>query len=381
MRTVITPQKTLTINLTYILSDINKAIAFEWIEQSLRDSQYKLSFILLNQGESQLENYLKAQQVPVYRIPYRGKKDALRAIRGIRKILKQEQTQVVHTHLFDASMFGLLAAKLSKIPRRVYTRHHGTLHHEFFPRAVYYDRLIHSMATHIVAISGVVKQVLIEREKVKTSKVTLVPHGFDLQGFSQVNLAKVALLKNQYQTQGKHPVIGIIARQTFWKGIQHIIPAFGRLLEQYPNAHLVLANAKGDYKAEIDALLGKLPPNSYTEIEFEQDIYHLYQLFDLYVHTPINEDLEAFGQTYVEALAAGIPSIFSLSGIAPEFIEDGKNALVVPFQDSEAIYQQMVRLLENPALAQQLTSQGRKDVQKAFALDNMIQALKNIYTL
>ncbi|HAS46963.1 MAG TPA: glycosyl transferase family 1 [Microscillaceae bacterium] len=371
----------MTINLTYILSDINKAIAFEWIEQSLRDSQYKLSFILLNQGESQLENYLKAQQVPVYRIPYRGKKDALRAIRGIRKILKQEQTQVVHTHLFDASMFGLLAAKLSKIPRRVYTRHHGTLHHEFFPRAVYYDRLIHSMATHIVAISGVVKQVLIEREKVKTSKVTLVPHGFDLQGFSQVNLAKVALLKNQYQTQGKHPVIGIIARQTFWKGIQHIIPAFGRLLEQYPNAHLVLANAKGDYKAEIDALLGKLPPNSYTEIEFEQDIYHLYQLFDLYVHTPINEDLEAFGQTYVEALAAGIPSIFSLSGIAPEFIEDGKNALVVPFQDSEAIYQQMVRLLENPALAQQLTSQGRKDVQKAFALDNMIQALKNIYTL
>ena len=371
----------MNINVTYILSDINKAIAFEWIEQSLRDSSFKLSFILLNQGESQLENYLKAQQVPVYRIPYRGKKDALKAIRDIRKILKQEQTQVVHTHLFDASMFGLLAAKLSKVPRRIYTRHHGTLHHEFFPRAVYYDRLIHSMATHIVAISGVVKQVLIEREKVKASKITLIPHGFDLQGFDKVNPEKVTQLKNQYHTQGKHPVIGVIARQTFWKGIQHIIPAFARLLEQYPNAHLVLANAKGDYKAEIDALLGKLPQNSYTEIVFEQDIYHLYQLFDVYVHTPVNADLEAFGQTYVEALAASVPSVFSLSGIAPEFIKNEKNALVVPFQDSEAIYQQIIQLLQNPTMAQQLTAQGKKDVQESFGLKKMIERLKVIYAI
>ncbi|OJJ23549.1 glycosyl transferase family 1 [marine bacterium AO1-C] len=367
--------------ITYILSDIDKAIAFEWIEQSLRDSQFKLSFILLNQGESQLENYLKTHQVPVYRIHYRGKKDALRAIREIRKIFKQEQTQVVHTHLFDASMFGLLAAKLSKIPRRIYTRHHGTLHHEFFPRAVYYDRLIHSFATQIIAISGVVQQVLVNREKVKTSKVHLVPHGFHLQGFTQINQDKLDTLKTQYNTQKKHPVIGVIARQTFWKGIQHIIPAFAQLLQQYPDAHLVLANAKGDYKAEIDQLLSQLPEGSYTEIVFEQDIYHLYQLFDIYVHTPINEDLEAFGQTYVEALAAGIPSIFSMSGIAPEFIKDEENALVVPFQDSDAIYQQMLRLLKNPELGQQLAIQGQKDVQKTFALDNMIQALTNIYTL
>lgn len=367
--------------ITYILSDINKAIAFEWIEQSFRNSPFKLSFILLNSKDSYLESYLKKHQIPVYRIPYRGKKDALKAIRGIRKILKKENTQIVHTHLFDASMFGLLAAKLSKIPYRVYTRHHGTLHHEFFPRAVYYDKLIHSLTTHIVAISGVVKQVLIDREKVKASKVHLIPHGFNLDGFTQPNQEKVNALKIQYHTQEKHPVIGVIARQTYWKGIQYIIPAFAKLLETYPNAHLVLANARGDYKTEIDLLLSKIPKSSYTEIEFEQDIYHLYQLFDVYVHTPVNEDLEAFGQTYVEALAAGIPSVFSLSGIAPEFIEDGKNALVVPFKDSEAIYQQIIKLLENTSLAQKLAIQGQKDVQKKFTLANMIQALKDIYTL
>lgn len=368
-------------NITYILSDIDKAIAFEWIEQALRGSEFQLSFILLNQGESQLENYLKAHNVPVYRIHYRGKKDAFRAIRSVWKVFRTEKTHIVHTHLFDASMFGLLAAKLARIPKRVYTRHHGTLHHEFFPRAVYYDKLIHSFATDIIAISGIVQEVLLSRENVAQSKAHLVHHGFNLQGFYQTDPAKVRLLKQKYNLEGKHPVIGVIARQTYWKGIQHIIPAFGKLLKQYPEAHLVLANAKGDYKAEIDALLARLPQESFTEISFESDIYHLYQLFDVYVHTPINKDLEAFGQTYVEALAAGIPSVFSLSGVASEFIKHEHNALVVPFEDSEAIYEQILRLLQDESLRQKLTQQGQKDVEQRFALENMIEALKKIYTI
>ncbi|EAY30076.1 glycosyltransferase family 4 protein [Microscilla marina] len=368
-------------NITYILSDIDKAIAFEWIEQALRDSEFRLSFVLLNQGESQLETYLKANEVPVYRIGYRGKKDAFKAIRSIWKVFRAEETDIVHTHLFDASMFGLLAAKLARIPKRIYTRHHGTLHHEFFPRAVYYDKLIHSFATDIIAISGIVKDVLIEREKVAQFKVHLVHHGFDLQGFSNTTPKKVTKLKEKYGIVDKHPVIGVIARQTYWKGIQHIIPAFGKLLTQYPKAHLILANAKGDYKLQIDELLEQLPQESFTEIVFENDIYHLYQLFDLYVHTPINNELEAFGQTYVEALAAGIPAVFSLSGVAPEFIEHEQNALVVPFEDSEAVYKQMLRLLQDQELAQKLIQRGQQDVQQRFALENMILALKKIYTI
>lgn len=368
-------------NITYILSDVDKAIAFEWIAEAFQDTSLKLSFILLNQRDSHLETYLREHQIPVHRVHYRGKKDAFKAIRSIRKILQQTGSHIVHTHLFDASIFGLLAARLARVPQRVYTRHHGTLHHEFFPRAVYYDKLIHSFATDIIAISGVVKDVLIHKEKVKPHKVHLVPHGFDLEGFTTINPDKVEALKSKYHTQGKYPIVGVIARQTYWKGIQHIIPAFARLLKDYPKAHLVLANAKGDYKTEIDRLLQPLPSDSFTEIVFENDIYHLYQLFDVYVHTPVDPALEAFGQTYVEALAAGVPAVFSLSGIAPEFIKDQHNALVVPFKDTDAIYQRLLTLLQNPELVQNITQQGQKDVKEKFALSRMISALKKVYAI
>ena len=132
-------------HITYILSHIDKALAFEWICENLDSTRFQLSFILLNQGESHLENYLQTQGIPVYRIAYRSKKDMPKALFKIRRLLKKEKTQIVHTHLFDASLVGLLAAKLSGIRKRIYTRHHATIHHVYFPRAVYYDKFINSL--------------------------------------------------------------------------------------------------------------------------------------------------------------------------------------------------------------------------------------------
>jgi glycosyltransferase involved in cell wall biosynthesis len=150
------------------------------------------------------------------------------------------------------------------------------------------------------------------------------------------------------------------------------------LLSDYPNALLILASANGPYKKEIEGLLSELPEDSYITIPFENDLFALYQLFDIYVHVPINPEIEAFGQTYVEALAAGIPSVFTLSGVASEFIEHEKNALVVPFQDSEAAYYSIVRLLDDEMLKNKMVDNARESI-KQFELSTMIQKLKKLY--
>jgi glycosyltransferase involved in cell wall biosynthesis len=159
-----------------------------------------------------------------------------------------------------------------------------------------------------------------------------------------------------------------------------VIPAFKKLLVDYPNALLILANAKrGDYAQEINTLLSELPRESYREIEFEYDLFALYRLFDVYVHVPIDPELEAFGQTYVEALAAGIPSVFTLSGVAPEFIEHERNALVVDFQNSEQIHQSICRLLDDKVLRTHLSTTGKSDVNARFSFSKMIARLEDIY--
>jgi glycosyltransferase involved in cell wall biosynthesis len=186
-------------------------------------------------------------------------------------------------------------------------------------------------------------------------------------------------MKQKYLPESAYPVIGVISRYTEWKGIQYIIPAFKKLLQIYPDAHLVLANAKGNYGNQIKKLLREIPKKNYTEIVFEDDLFTLYRLFDVFVHTPINKNIEAFGQTYVEALASGIPSVFTLSGVSKEFIVNRQNALVVDFKNSDEIYHSVLELLKNEPLRNTLAKNGQKSIEP-FALNIFIRKLDELYS-
>ena len=365
--------------VTYIISNINKAIAFEWIAREINKDKFELSFILLNPGSSLLEKELKSLGVKVYTIIYRSKKDIPLTFIKIVALLMKLRPKIVHTHLFDASLIGLPAAFFSGIRKRIYTRHHATYHHNYYPKMIKYDKMINSFATAIVAISKNVEEILIEKENVGADKIHLIHHGFKLEEFEITDKNKMDALRNKYFIKDKFPVIGVIARYTHWKGIQYIIPAFEKLLLTYPDALLILANANGDYKLEINQLLKTIPPDNFVEINFEEDLFQMYHIFDIYVHTPINNHSEAFGQTYVETLAAGTPSVFTLSGIAREFIKDRQNALVVDYKNPEAIYTSIKELLENKSLAETISKNGKEDVKKSFGLDKMISKLEELY--
>lgn len=366
-------------NITYIISDINKSLAFEWIAEKLDREKFRLSFILLNHGPSELEEHLKKIGIEVYRVPCPGKKSWPASLGKVHSILKKIKTDVVHCHLFQANIIGLTAARLAGIKKRIYTRHHSSLHHVYFKKGVWWDKLSNRLATDIVAISGVVKKILIDWEGAPAKKLVLIPHGFLLEYFNEIPGERVDSFRLRYQLKASHFVVGVISRLTEWKGVQYIIPAFERFLQEQPRAVLLLLNAQGDFEPRIKELLNNIPAENYRLIVFENDIAAAYKAMNVFVHIPIDEHSEAFGQTYVEALAAGVPSIFTLSGIAADFIVDQENALVVPFKNSEAVLEGIKFFYQKPELAREMALQGKKDVSEKFGLNKMIRALEDLY--
>lgn len=369
-------------SITYILSGVQKALAFEWLCEGLRND-FNLSFILINGAGGELSRFLEARGVPVWAPNYGGKKDAPRLVWQIAQRLRCERPNVVHAHLFEAGYLGLTAAALAGVRRRIYTRHYATLNHVYYPHAVRLDKYINRLATEIVAVSPNVRDVLLRLEGAPARKVRFIPHGFDLVAFSEVSTemdVRVAALRQKYDLSVNKflPVVGVIGRYVRLKGHTYIIEAFARLREKFPQATLILANATGEDALEIRRALAVLPQEAYREIPFENDLPALYRLFDIYVHAPIDPQVEAFGQTYIEALASGTPSIFTLSGIAPEFIRDNENALVVPFKDSGAIYQATLRLLSDGSLRTRLVENGRASL-ASFTLEKMINAHRALY--
>lgn len=364
--------------ITTILSYIDKAVEFEWIVEGLDPKKYELSFIFLDPAPGCFERYLRERGIPVIRVPYAGRSDLPRAFIRTYLAVRKLKPDIVHAHLFEGSIIGLAAALLAGVTHRIHTRHHATSHHECYPHVVKYDRLINAMATRIVAISRNVWEILERLDGVPQTKLCLIPHGFKLLDFAEVPQERILRLKKKYHCEGRGPIVGVISRFVSWKGVQHVIPAFKRLRAERPDAVLVLANAVGSYSGEIRSLLGELPEGSYSVIEFENDLFALYQLFDVFVHVPTDPRCEAFGQTYVESLAAGIPSVFTLSGIANEFVKDGENALVVPYGDSEAIYTAISSLLDDADLARRLVQGGRKSIAR-FSHENMLRDLETLY--
>lgn len=362
-----------------VVSQVDRAIAFEWTVEGL-SKKYQFAFILIGKKDSYLSKYLREKGIETFEIEYSGKRDVVKAVSKTFFFLRKGKFDVIHTHLVEATLYGLLPAWLLRIKKRIYTRHHSDYNYKYSPKGIKYDKLSNWWASDIIAITEQVKNLLIEKEKVSPKKITLIHHGIDTAYFGNRDEESLKRLSEKYNPGKKWPVIGVVARQTHWKGIQYIIPAFAELRKKYPEAILVLANASGDYESELDRLLKEqVPEENYLKIKYEYDTSSLYKLFDVFVHVPIDEVVEAFGQVYVEALGAGVPCVFSLSGIALDFIEDGKNALVVPHCDTAPITKAMMRILEESELRSTLISNGKKIVEEKFSLPPFYEKLGNLY--
>ena len=363
-----------------IISDTSKSLAFEIVAKGLKKANVDIKYILLQTSESAFSLFLKENNIQYYLISTKGKRSYPLVLLKIYQLLKKLKPTIVHAHLRDASLLGLLAAKFSRVRHRIYTRHHSTSNHEYNPKAVRWDRLINTVSTHIISVSKNVSRVLVNKEGVKKNKLTRIHHGFDLEKFKNPNAHKINYLKNKYHIKNQnHPVIGVISRYTHLKGLQYIIPAFAEIKTSYPNAHLILANANGNDSIKIKKLLkSTLNKEDYTEIIFEKDLHSLYGLFDYFVHAPINDEIEAYGQTYVEALAAKIPSVFTLSGVANEFIIHEENALVVRHCSHKSISGSVLRLMKNEDLRKKIVINGLKSVQ-SFSDDVYITKHINLY--
>jgi glycosyltransferase involved in cell wall biosynthesis len=372
----------MTKKLCWIVSNLDYSKQFDQLAQYLHNSEkYTLSYILLAEKQPIFYDLFKKRGIDVYFVEYHSKKDLPTAIAKIYRILKRVTPDIVHTNLFEATFAGLIAARLAGVKSRIHTRHHSNESHLFYPkRAIYYDKLINYLSTKIVAVSDVVAEVMIKLENVPAEKIMVIPHGFMLEEMT-ADAGVTEKVRKDYNLTDAYPVVGVVSRFVNWKGIQYVIPAFKKLLADHPKARLVMANARGNYSDQLrQQLRDELEENQYVIINIERRIFELFKTFDVFVHVPISREIEAYGQVYIEPLVLKVPSIFTLSGIANSFVEDGKNALVVPHENSEAIYEALKTMLADKELRERISDQGYKDVWSRYHINDMFTRLDELYS-
>jgi glycosyltransferase involved in cell wall biosynthesis len=226
---------------------------------------------------------------------------------------------------------------------------------------------------------------LLKWEHVPKEKVVLIYHGYELEHVPSPDEAKIDELCRKYGILrgGTHKVIGMIARPFEWKGLDHSIPAFADVLAVHPEARLFIFNWKGTpHTQRYEALLATLPPGTWRTVHFEPDVVDLFHAFDVFVHVPEDQHAEAFGLVYAESLMAGVPCVFTRSGLMHDLDPARvKGVKVVPFKDRRAIAERTLEWLNEAPSTVQRAEFARQNVDVLRTMISIGQKMTALYRL
>jgi phosphatidylinositol alpha-1,6-mannosyltransferase len=152
-----------------------------------------------------------------------------------------------------------------------------------------------------------------------------------------------------------------------YKGHDEVLAAFPAVLQQVPQARLVVAGG-GDDRARLEAAAaGAGLRDHVTFIGFVSEAT-LSELFTRCAAYVLPSRGEGFGLVYLEAMRAGKPCIAATGSAAEEIIVDGTTGFLVDPNDRQALSGSLVRLLTEPDLARRLGESGRALWLERFSL-------------
>lgn len=292
----------------------------------------------------------------------------------LRRIIRDEKIDLVHTHGVRAGILGQMAALAAGSPRVV-----ATIHNSQNPRDRFFiffrlvQGFLNRIATnHIITVSKALKDEVRSYEWTPAHKITVIYNGINPDDYKREPLLSLSALG----LTGDLPVVGTVARLEPKKGIRYLIEAVPLIEREYGPVYCLII---GD-GPERNALEERVRQMKLTErikfLGFQKDIQRLIQLFDVVAVPSIQEGLSIF---CLEALASARPVVASAVGGIPEIIRDGQTGILIHPADPGALARGVVSLLSNRELAQKLAIQGQQLVFSEFSQCQMLRKTEEIY--
>lgn len=339
-------------------------------------TRFQLHLVCLRPAAGALLERYEALNIPVTAFPVGSLASAQMFSAGIHlmRFLRSENIHILHAHDLYSNIFGGFWAKRARSPRIILSRRwwdgpYSSVHSLM-------NRLSYGFADSVLANSPSIGRLLVSKEGVPISRITVVPNFLDDRAFEKLTVRQTEQLRNELGLRGEGPVIGCIANLNTIKGHAALIRAVSRLRESVPSIVLVLVGV-GPLGGTLRELARSLGMEANVRFAGSRPSFpNLHHLFDISALTSLNEGLP---NSLLEAMAAGRPVVATNVGAISDAVVDGNTGLLVPADDVGAIHNALQRLVSDRELASIYGMNGRRRAAAKFSASVALGCLEDLY--
>ncbi len=291
------------------------------------------------------------------------------ALASLIRLYRRERPDVVHIHSSKAGALGALAARLSGVPRIVFTAHGWAFNEQ---RPWWQKPILFLASAAIVWLSHktICVSHAVERDislaPFTRRKLTVIYNGIDCAPLLSREEARASLSP---RVVGKY-WLGMISELHPTKQVGVAIRAMERVAQAHPEAILVVIG-EGEERGALEYLVRERSlENHVFLVGFRPDAARLLGAFDLFVHASRSE---AFAYAVLEAGCASLPVVASRVGGIPEAIPDDAHGLLVPSADPSALALGIEALMKDPGRAHEMGARLHARVTSVFSRDRMVR--------
>lgn len=242
----------------------------------------------------------------------------------------------------------------------IYTHGEEISQATYSPRAEQRRQVALHAADGVVTVSSFTAGLLTSKYGVSKECIELVTNGVDLDIFDRLPRENV----RPHFGLGSGPLVLAVGRLVPRKGFDMLLKAWPRILAAVPGAELAIAGT-GPLASELKAMAeapemgGSVHMLGFVPDEMLPSLYASADLFTMPNRTMPDGDTEGFGLVFLEAAAAGTPSVGGNAGGAVDAIRDGETGRLVDGEDPGAIAFAISELLNDEVARKRMGEAAR----------------------
>jgi glycosyltransferase involved in cell wall biosynthesis len=289
------------------------------------------------------------------------------------KVIDRKKVDILHLHGYGATTFGRMAGAMRRLPAILH-EHANLTDTPWFQKVA--DVALERFTDIAIAVSTSTAEFVVEARKVPPEKVKVVYLGAPVDEFAKPRPAEeIAAVKRELGVGPGDFAIGTVTRLHDSKGNEYLVEAARRVLDSRPQAKFFLVG-EGPLRGALEAQAAALGlGDRFVFHGFARDVAAVLSAFDLSVFPSLWEGTPL---TVFEALAAGKPIVATDADGLVDVLTAGRDAVIVPRRNAEALAARIVALMDDPQERARLSAAAR-ETGREYDIATFVRKMERLY--